>query len=252
MLILFKERIRRQPLKGAMAVQLTDRQYELLRTIIEEYIASAQPVGSKLVTQKYLSDVSPATVRNDMAVLEDQGYVHQPHVSSGRVPTAKAYELYVKGLPDDITPSEELYQVLQRDEYVKDERNRLKNIAKAAIEKTGESVFIGFSENDTFYTGISNLFAKPEFSNTRLVVDVSRLIDHLEGVVKQVMAGDLGRVEILIGNACKVSEYCSMIVAPLSLSWGEGILGLFGLMRMDYKKNRDVVKAAADIMNNRL
>ena len=232
-----------------MTAQLTDRQHELLLTIIEEYISTAQPVGSKLVAEKYLPDVSPATVRNDMAVLEDQGYVCQPHTSAGRVPTAKAYELYVAQLDQESVLSDHIYRILKDIAQGSDERARLKNLAKAVIEETGESAVIGFSAEDTFYTGISNLFTKPEFSNMQMVVDMSRLIDHLDRIVKQLMDNTSKQVDILIGQQCQLSDYCSMIVAPLTLSSGNGMFGLFGLTRMDYKKNRDIVKGVADIIN---
>ena len=235
-----------------MTVQLTDRQHELLLTIVGEYISTAQPVGSKLVAEKYLPDVSPATVRNDMAVLEYQGYVHQPYTSAGRVPTAKAYEFYVGQLAQESVLSEQIYRVLKDSAQGNDERARLKNLAKAVIEETGESAVIGFSPEDTFYTGISNLFAKPEFSTMQMVVDMSRLIDHFDRIVKQLMESASQQVDILIGQQCQLSDYCSMIVSPLTLSSGTGMFGLFGLTRMDYKKNRDIVKGVADIINKDL
>ena len=75
-----------------------DRKLAVLRAIVEDYVATEEPVGSKALVERHSLGVSPATVRNDMAALEDEGYIHQPHTSAGRVPTDKGYRLFVDGL----------------------------------------------------------------------------------------------------------------------------------------------------------
>jgi heat-inducible transcriptional repressor len=75
-----------------------DRRLEVLRAIVEDYVSTNEPVGSKSLVERHQLGVSPATVRNDMAVLEDEGYITQPHTSAGRVPTDKGYRLFVDRL----------------------------------------------------------------------------------------------------------------------------------------------------------
>ncbi|GAB3221489.1 heat-inducible transcriptional repressor HrcA [Glycomyces halotolerans] len=77
---------------------MDDRKLEVLRAIVEDYVATQEPVGSKAVAQRHGLGVSAATVRNDMAYLEDAGYIHQPHTSAGRIPTDKGYRLFVDRL----------------------------------------------------------------------------------------------------------------------------------------------------------
>jgi heat-inducible transcriptional repressor len=79
-------------------VSLEERKLEVLRAIIEDYIASEEPVGSKALAERHQLGVSPATIRNDMALLEEEGYIAQPHTSAGRVPTDKGYRLFVDRL----------------------------------------------------------------------------------------------------------------------------------------------------------
>ena len=79
---------------------LSDRKKRILRAIVEAYIATAEPVGSKTVAQLAGLDVSTATIRNEMADLTDQGYLEQPHTSAGRIPSAAGYRLYVNELMD--------------------------------------------------------------------------------------------------------------------------------------------------------
>ena len=75
-----------------------DRRLSVLRAIVEDYVATQEPVGSRSLVERHQLGVSPATIRNDMAVLEDEGYITQPHTSAGRVPTDKGYRLFVDRL----------------------------------------------------------------------------------------------------------------------------------------------------------
>jgi len=74
---------------------LTERQLEILYSIVHEYIRTGEPVGSRTISKKYLTNKSAATIRNEMADLEEAGYLCQPYTSAGRVPTSKAYRVYV-------------------------------------------------------------------------------------------------------------------------------------------------------------
>jgi heat-inducible transcriptional repressor len=75
-----------------------DRRLDVLRAIIEDYVATHEPVGSKSLLERHQLGVSPATIRNDMAALEDEGYITQPHTSAGRVPTERGYRVFVDRL----------------------------------------------------------------------------------------------------------------------------------------------------------
>jgi heat-inducible transcriptional repressor len=77
---------------------LDDRKLEVLRAIVEDYVSTEEPVGSKALVERHNLGVSPATIRNDMAALEEDGYIAQPHTSAGRVPTDKGYRLFVDRL----------------------------------------------------------------------------------------------------------------------------------------------------------
>ena len=75
-----------------------DRRFSVLRAIVADYVATHEPVGSKNLVERHALGVSSATIRNDMAVLEDEGYITQPHTSAGRIPTDKGYRLFVDRL----------------------------------------------------------------------------------------------------------------------------------------------------------
>ena len=86
-----------------------DRRLEVLRAIVEDYVQTREPVGSRVLVERHRMNVSPATIRNDMAALEEGGYITQPHTSAGRVPTDKGYRLFVDRLSQvkPLSPAEQ-------------------------------------------------------------------------------------------------------------------------------------------------
>jgi heat-inducible transcriptional repressor len=89
-------------------VSVEERKLEVLRAIVEDFVSTREPVGSKTLVERHNLHVSPATVRNDMAALEEEGYITQPHTSAGRIPTDKGYRLFVDriGTVKPLTPAE--------------------------------------------------------------------------------------------------------------------------------------------------
>ncbi|MGE5653861.1 MAG: heat-inducible transcriptional repressor HrcA [Bacillota bacterium] len=81
-------------------MRLDERKQRVLRAIVQDYIATAEPVGSRTIARRYLSDYSAATIRNEMADLEEMGFLGQPHTSAGRIPSDKGYRFYVDFLMD--------------------------------------------------------------------------------------------------------------------------------------------------------
>ncbi|MDQ2838518.1 MAG: heat-inducible transcriptional repressor HrcA [Actinomycetota bacterium] len=91
-------------------MNVEERKLEVLRAIVEDFIATNEPVGSKAIVDRHNLGVSPATIRNDMAALEDEGLIHQPHTSAGRVPTDAGYRIFV----DQLTSFKPLSQAERR------------------------------------------------------------------------------------------------------------------------------------------
>lgn len=89
------------------AVELSERKRQILKRVVEDYIQTAEPVGSKVLAQQMGGSVSSATIRNELSELSDMGYLEQPHTSAGRVPSPKGYRLYVNELMEQRTLSEQ-------------------------------------------------------------------------------------------------------------------------------------------------
>ena len=95
-------------------MKMDERKMRILRAIIDDYILTGVPVGSRTISRKYETGLSSATIRNEMSDLEDLGFLDQPHVSAGRIPSAKAYRLYVDSLLQaGIIPDDSAESVLQ-------------------------------------------------------------------------------------------------------------------------------------------
>lgn len=93
-----------------MTASLNERKRQILRAVVVNYVKAAEPVGSRTLSRSHLMGLSSATIRNEMADLEEQGYLIQPHTSAGRIPTQKGYRYYVDNLMhlDDLSDDDEL------------------------------------------------------------------------------------------------------------------------------------------------
>jgi len=216
---------------------MDERKMALLSQIIKEYIKSALPIGSKLLAGQGEFGVSSATIRNDMAELEKDGYIFQPHTSAGRIPTANGYKFYLKSINRGrLTFGEQkcLKQILRK---LKTEKTEvlIKELAKKIADLSNNTVVVGFSDNDVYYTGIANLFGQPEFKDPQKVYNISLIIDHLDKVMAKIFEQVKG-LEVKIGPENPFDEQCSAVLTD----WGKrkrGIFGILGPLRMDYEKN---------------
>jgi len=222
------------------------RQEKLFKNIIIEHLLSAKAVGSKFLVDKYSMDVSPATIRNDMAELEWQGLISRPHTSAGRVPTQKGYEYYVRNYLQAkavASRDKELLDMLSHEIRTKEPEIVVKNIAKKIAELSNSATIVAFSKNDLFYTGLANLFSQPEFSNFDVVCNISDVIDHLDDVIGSIF-DDIEDTQIKIGQNNCFSDKCSSIITRS----GDKLFGIFGPMRMDYEKNLALVNYARGLI----
>jgi len=232
--------------KGAGSTRtamISDRKKFLLETIIKEYVKTALPVSSGILVDKYKLDVSPATVRNEMMELEEEGYIYQPHTSSGRVPTEMAYELFVADFRGT-KPAKNLREAEEKllSQLFKREEAAYKITAKAIAELSSAAVFWAFHKNDLYYTGLSNLFAQPEFRQVDAVCDVSSIIDRLEEIIDEVFEDLKDGEQVLIGSKNPFGNFLSAVLVKYKYNNQSGILGILGPMRMDYERNLALVE----------
>jgi heat-inducible transcriptional repressor len=219
---------------------MNKRQEMILDHILREYIRSGAPVSSSLIVEKYRLDVSPATVRNDMAELEEEGFIVQPHTSAGRIPTEKAYLRYMENIPDKKLKAEEAREIDQALD-IKEEQG-FKSAAKILAHRSGNAVFWAMHRNNLYYTGISNLLTQPEFLRTDLLYDISGVIDRLDEIISRIYPQIRPVPQILVGSKNPFGDFCGTVVAKYNFSGNAGMIGIIGPIRMDYEKNLALVK----------
>ena len=117
-------------------MKLSERKRKILGYVIDDYITTAQPVSSKVITEKYMQDISSATVRSELAGLEELGYLSQLHTSSGRVPSIEAYKLYVSELMDRNNLSGEELESIK--EAFKDRADNLETVVQNTVKVVSE------------------------------------------------------------------------------------------------------------------
>ena len=223
---------------------MNERKGALLSQIIKQYIKTASPVGSKLLEGKSKLGVSSATIRNEMAGLEQEGYITQPHTSAGRIPTEKGYQYYLENLVNNI----ELSSLEQKS--LKCFLNKLKTfeletmikqLARQIAEVSRNTIIVGFSSDNVYYTGIANLFSQPEFNNPECIYDIGLVVDHLDKVMSEIF-DEINELEVRVGSKNPFSRSCSIVLTTWQFKRKKGIMGILGPMRMDYEKNLGLVK----------
>ncbi|MDD4332911.1 MAG: hypothetical protein PHT51_02255 [Patescibacteria group bacterium] len=218
----------------------------ILNTIIREHIKTGAPVGSGVLVDKYKLDISPATVRNEMMQLEEDGYIRQPHTSAGRVPTEKAYNLFVANLKDKkLTEGDE--KILAKALRGNDEAS-FKAAAKAIAELSDSAVFWAMHKHNLYYTGISNLFKQPEFSQADLIYDVSAVIDSIDEIINKIFDDVENDVVIMLGSENPFGNFCSTIITKYKKGNNIGLFGIIAPLRMNYEKNLAVVKFVKNLL----
>ena len=199
---------------------MIDRQKQLLSAIVELYTKTAVPVGSQALLEHYDFGVSSATLRNDMVALEEAGYLYQPHVSAGRIPTDEGYRMYVEEMMGDEDLSREDQRRLQKELLMMKAKNtRLsRSTAKLLSALSGNLAVSGMVGKDELYDfGMREMIEKPEFQEIdelcRLVETLDTLDEKLDGVMLKLKDGE---THIFIGNENPITgiDNCSMIVAP--------------------------------------
>lgn len=227
---------------------MNTRQKQLLSAIVELYTKTAVPVGSQALLEHYDFGVSSATLRNDMVTLEEEGYLYQPHVSAGRIPTDAGYRIYVEEMMGDTDLSREDQRRLQKELLqLKAKHMRLgRSTAKLLSSLSGNLAVSGIVDKDEFYDfGMRELIDNPEFQEMdelcRLVETLDSLDEKLDGVMLKLKDGE---TRIFIGNENPIDgiNNCSMIVAPYQSSEGRGMLAIIGPKRMDYAKNKSLIE----------
>ena len=205
---------------------LSDRKKKILQIVVDDYIDTAVPVSSKVISEKYMSNVSSATIRAELSALEELGYLMQLHTSSGRVPSAEAYKLYVS----DLMTKEKLSA--KELNYIKniflEKTNNIENVFKSAVKVISEltdytSLGVSSKEEDDKLRDIKFYRFKPDTALVLIVSDVKLLKDNYIHIPEDMTNDQLEEANAFISKAFvgkSFKEICS-----IEVDYDEGFSG---------------------------
>ncbi len=226
---------------------MTERQKLILIAIVEQYAEIASPVGSTLLAK--LFNVSSATIRAEMAELENMGYLSQTHISSGRIPTDKGYRYYVNNLTDvnvseQDPPSRGERALISRVKHAGAPDRMIKNAVDTLVELT-HNLGLATIGNQLYISGLSNLFGQPEFINSIQVQQVARLLDNLEPWLREAALNQPLTVYIGQENPIGRSAGCSLVISKFRGQYSDhSYIGILGPTRQSYKEVMYLVQRA--------
>lgn len=234
---------------------MDNRKKAILSTIVKEYAEKAMPVSSSALVEKYDFDLSPATIRNEMLELEKEGFIYQPHISAGRVPTDKGYRFFVNNLmrKRQVTRNERYYVDQELHRLEQEYNKSIRIIAKLLSLMTNSLAITSFPDRREAHNfGISELLKEPEFEKTNEMRKIAAICDCLDENIEQFYEKvNKKELQVYIGdeNPMAKTNSCSVIVSSFSLPRGErGVIALIGPKRMKYARNISLVDYLTKIL----
>jgi len=210
----------------------------VLNAILDSYIHTGRPVGSVYLVEEYGLRISPATVRNVMADLTDEGYLLQPHTSAGRIPSAKAYRYYVRYLLDNTAQGFLSHEDLQLhfSEPLNSVYEVLHFLSNALSQKT-DLVGIAMMGNKFALSGLSNLMTHRDTLDLEELERMLKTLEEMENLVTLFEKVHSQGIRFIIGEEIPLPglRHCSIGVAKCQIGPWPTYMGVVGPMRMNYE-----------------
>jgi heat-inducible transcriptional repressor len=214
---------------------LSSREQQILRAVVNEYLHTAQPVGSQVLRVRYGFGISPATIRAAMSALTSEGFLQQPHTSAGRVPTERAYRLFLENA--SAAPSlAEQQKVTKRLEKAATAPRAAQKLAEQLSEVAGAAgILVDADGANTFNLG--NVFGKADFADPHVAGYLAELLDESSEWLPK-LATKAGTVVIRIGSENEDFRVQAVSVMAIKVKVGNyvGYVGIVGPTRMPYQK----------------
>ena len=239
-------------------VRVTDfdtRRDEILRSTIELYLETAQPISSDALIERYRFGWSPATIRNVLKDLEERGLLTHPHTSAGRIPTDYGYRHYINGL-------------MQTELLNKKEQNFIDSVFESYLELEPEATpedtaskiiadithYVGLSnsrgDRRIRYRGLNHLFGQPEFRDVETMRSIVKILE--EDRLIELMEKEINdNFEVFIGEEfhCPEILYCSLVVSECDECKEKKRIAVLGPKRMAYRKVIPVVNYLCELVS---
>lgn len=234
---------------------LSERQLQILKAIIDEYIETAEPVGSETLDKKYNLGISPATIRNEMVKLTKTGYLKQPHTSAGRAPTPIALKLYVDRLmrSKELSVAEEASVRQKLWDHRAEMDKMLREATRALAYHTKTLSLAATDEGDVFAAGVGNILDMPEFFDIDVTKHLLEKLDEFDywwHILSAIQTPEENLV-ILLGEEMgeKFLNQCGGVFVKFNSSHHQGAIGVVGPSRLNYPKIVPMVRYLGNLVN---
>jgi transcriptional regulator of heat shock response len=218
---------------------LSERQAQILKAIVEKYIETAESVGSETIEKGSSLGISPATIRNEMSTLTELGYLHQPHTSSGRQPTSMGLKFYINELMEEkqLSVAEEVAAKERIWDYRYEFDRLMREATRALAEKTRLIAIVGVDGGDVYSAGYANILEMPEFYDidvTRGVLELLEQAKRLQNLFEKSFGE--AQIHILLGDELHYEhlEPCGIIYTHFKAGSKSGVMGVIGSCRFHY------------------
>ncbi len=231
---------------------MTERQAQILAAIIEQYAEVAAPVGS--VTLAKLFGVSSATIRAEMARLEETGFIEQPYTSAGRVPTDKGYRFYVNTLTGEQEDKQPKFDRSARaiEARVSPHIDKADRAIRSAVDSLVElthNLGLATIGDQMYMSGIGNLFSQPEFTRGEHVQAVATLLDNLEPWLREAAPNEPLNVYIGSENPIGKTSGATLIISRFRSPFSDrSYIGILGPTRQSYARTMRLVRHAGAML----
>ena len=234
--------------------ELTERQTKILKSIIEEFIETAVPVGSETIEKKHSLRVSPATIRNEMAKLDKLGFLKQVHASAGRTPTPMALKFYVDRLvkKENLSLAEEVAVKEKIWDYRTKFEKLVQEATKELAKRTKMLSLATTDQGDLFSSGVCNILESPEFYDIDLAKTVLSFLDQFdywEILISRAVESE-DPIHILLGEelGMEMLEPCGFVYTHYKAGPRSGAIGVIGPSRIRYPKIIPMVRYFGDLI----
>jgi len=241
-----------------MVIKLKDRNSYILKALVKEYTRTGEPVASEILNAKYRLGVSSATIRNDFVILTEEGYLYKPYISSGRIPTDKAWKFFIDTIFEDENGSLEQWEEKLKSQLLKikfrleNHTNSVKEIKKLLDVISGESHSLCFcylfEEDEIIKQGLKYMFAEmleEELLTCRFFQQIAESLERLDEKLKNIKIDENPLILIGKENPFVRSDQFSSLLTVVSKP--RAILGILGPKRMPYKRNIAILRAITNL-----
>ena len=227
---------------------LSERQQQIIKSLVREYIKTAEPVSSKFLAEKHDFGLCPSAIRIEFQSLIRDGYLEQPHTSAGRIPTDKAYRFFVDSLKEkrEERMEEELEYIIKG---VEDKFRMASEIAKFIADNSSSFVNLYFAkEGLNLKEGLDEIFKEPESKDKNFVNSFVNFLTNFEKNIDQLQSNQKTQVFIGKENPIAKSKYMTLICSECNLPSQKVFITILGPKRMDYEKNIKLINSLNKVL----